>query len=35
MYGGSFVGTLAYADGIVLLALCASALRLILHICST
>ena len=33
-YGGSFVGALAYADDVVLLAPCASALRLMLHICN-
>ena len=33
-YGGSFVGALAYADDVVLLAPCTSALRLMLHICN-
>ena len=33
-YGGSFVGALAYADDVVLLAPWASALRLMLHICN-
>ena len=33
-YGGSFVGALAYVGDVVLLAPCASALRLMLHICN-
>ena len=34
-WGSSFVGALAYADNVVLLAPCASALRCMLSICST
>ena len=34
-WGSSFVGALAYADDVVLLAPCASALRCMLSICST
>ena len=34
-WGSSFVGELAYADDVVLLAPCASALRCMLSICST